>query len=188
MSCVHNTTEFKYCPECGIKIDNDESIVSELNEIYNKYKQNLEDNYVEHNFMLHFNRYLTDKYKWRCDVIYDEWSDKFYSIKEYITMTYDKNLSHIGTRIIKYENNIFKLYETNSGFDYIRSSIINGNKITNFENNIKQILNLNNNFNKDEIDNTLFHLKDIRNTIKRLKNISKYGLKQIFDNLIDSLD
>jgi hypothetical protein len=182
MSCDHNTTEFKYCPECGIKIDNDELAVKELNDIYIDYKQKLVAlNFVESIYMS-FQGYIHSNNILKCDVVYLADEDRFYSIKEYISKTNDTKYIYTYVSMIL-ENNLYRIYRTNHSFDYIRNSM---KKKELSDKNDKMISHIINSFDKkskedaNSIQMIARHILDIK--------MPKGLLKNVLCDMIDKID
>jgi hypothetical protein len=184
MSCDHNTTEFKYCPECGIKIDNDELAVKELNDIYIDYKKKLNALGITEALYSNFKLYLQKNDILKSDVIYSEVENKFYSKSEYIKYTNDKNISYLAyTELYHESGKLYKIYTLYDTLEYIRNDVNIGLLKKRLEQKVDNILEGLNKESKEKYGDKIREIIAILYEIKLPKGLFKNMLCNIIDEI-----
>lgn len=86
MSCEgkHNNSDFKFCPECGIKLDNEEEVyVKQLNDRCKDYVKTMNEFGIDTIESNTIEKYLEKmKIEVKYEIFYCEYENKFYSMKE----------------------------------------------------------------------------------------------------------
>ncbi len=99
MSCEgkHNNFDFKFCPECGIKLEHEEELVNKLNKSYIEYLEKVKEFRVIGNYITFLN------YSKNIDIPVKVcfMDDKFYTMKQYIDETGDEKREYcLNTSVV----------------------------------------------------------------------------------------
>jgi len=179
MSCEgkHNNSDFKFCPECGIKLEHDEELVNKLNKLYTEYLEKVKELEVgcNVNTFIIYSKHKNIDFPAKVFFV----GDKFYTMKQYVDETGDD----------KYNYCQYNLYNVN----YSCYSNIN-----NIKNDIEQISKqkiVDDKINKinvkvfpNPIGNEIYYARNIFNNIDSLvkSNCNKEAIKQLISEYLDS--
>ncbi len=178
MSCEgkHNNSDFKFCPECGIKLEHEEELVNKLNKLYTEYLAKASEISVDTTIESFVSHYLQKIHniKPTHDVYFVE--NKFYTKKQYIDETDDDKLAYIFT------SGLFRRsYYTIDNIKKFVTTNIEQRKTD--EKTDKIVSDIAENVSND----TKMYFKGIFNNINIIKkNCDKEKIKQIISNYLDS--
>jgi len=178
MSCEgkHNNSDFKFCPECGIKLEHDEEFVNKLNKLYTEYLAKASEIIVDTTINSFLSYYLLklQNIKPTYDVYFVE--RKFYTKKQYIDKTGDDTCTYC-----RYLTpGIYICYDTIADIKKFISNNIEQRKTDEKYNKIISDV-------ENASNDTKYYFRGIFNDINVIKKeCDKEKIKQIISNYLDS--